>query len=93
MNDFITVAYVGKQSVVRDLITGTEYPFKTGSDSTTMSEAQRAAVGRTPTRAEAEAAATTAQRTLIAAMKASGDLAASVTDLQGIQAAYAVYSA
>ena len=32
MQDFITVAYVGKQSVVVDQVTGTEYPYKTGAD-------------------------------------------------------------
>lgn len=90
MQDFITIDYVKKQNVVRDLVTGTEYVYQTGSDSTNLTLAQQAV---TTTRAEAEQAAITAQRTLVAAMRASGDLAASVDDLQGIKAAYAVYNA
>lgn len=90
MQDFITGAYVGKQSVIRDLVTGTEYPYKTGADGVNSTEEQLEAI---TTRAEAEQAAITAQRTLVAAMRASGALAKSVDDLDGIRAAYAIYSA
>lgn len=90
MQDFITHDFVKGQPVVRELITGTEYPYKTGTDTTTATPEQLLTI---TTRGEAEQAAITAQRTLIAAMRASGDLAASVDDLQGIKAAYAVYNA
>ena len=90
LQDFITHAYVGKRNVVRDLLTGVEYPYSTGADPTTASEAQLTTI---TTRAEAEAAAVTAQRTLVAAMRASGDLAPNVVTLEDLKTAYAAYQA